>query len=81
MAHRALNVAGINVPVNQIALVTFTISSAAPASGFYLQQTNSVTGNSVYLTESVAMAQAPPEPSTIALGMTALLLLRFGRRA
>jgi len=63
--------------------VTFTVSTIAPASGFYIQQTNATVGNSIYLS-ATANIQNPgsstPEPSTFALGLGALGLAFFAAR-
>ncbi len=42
--------------------VTFTVSTTAPASGFYLQQTSFDAGDSIYLSESFTPGKAPPPP-------------------
>lgn len=49
----ALGVGGIDVAAGQTAVVTFSVSTVAPTSGFYLQQTNGQKLDSIYLTESV----------------------------
>jgi hypothetical protein len=80
----ALGVGGINVPTGDQALVTFTVATTPPASGFYLQQTNQTptgaNGESIYLSETTTLEQtAAPEPASIALlgsGLIAFGLLR-----
>lgn len=58
------------------ATVTFTVSTSAPTSGFYLQQTNQVTGNSIYLSDTVSLTPltgpppAVPEPASVVLMAT-----------
>ena len=42
--------------------VTFTVSTTAPASGFYLQQTNFDVGDSIYLSASFTPGKTPPPP-------------------
>ncbi len=44
--------------------VTITVSTTQPTSGFYLQQTNNDTGDSIYLTENFTSGPATPEPET-----------------
>jgi hypothetical protein len=75
----ALGAGGLNVTSS--AIVTFTVSTTAPASGFYLQQTNGQdTSQNIYLSESVQYNQsATPEPATMALfaiGLAGVLLAR-----
>ncbi len=68
--------------------VTFTVSSTAPRSGFYLQQTNGVTGNSIYLSDVVSLTplSGPPPPvpepaSMLLLATVALAVLVLFRRS
>jgi hypothetical protein len=68
--------------------VTFTVGIGAPASGFYIEQTNVVTGASIFLsglyTPSGMMPPPPPgvpEPSTFFMGLGAMgLAWAFKRR-
>jgi len=73
----AMGVTGLNVAAGGTGTVTFTISTTLPT-GFYIQQTNTTAGDSIYLSE-VTTITAPagggggvPEPSTFALGLGAL---------
>lgn len=80
----ALGVGGINVPTGYQALVTFTVATTPPGSGFYLQQTNQtpdlVPGEKIYLSETTTLEQTgAPEPASIAIlggGLIAFGLLR-----
>jgi len=70
----------LNVPIS--ATVTFSVSGTAPASGFYLTQSNLSDGTSIYL--SAAVQQQPvipnvPEPSTLGLLVSGGLLLTWKR--
>jgi hypothetical protein len=72
---------GVNLNVTSSAIVTFTVSTTAPVSGFYLQQTNGLDpSQSIYLSESVQYNQsATPEPATLALfaiGLAGVVLSR-----
>ena len=64
--------------------VTFVVSSTAPGSGFYIQQTNSQTNDSIYLQAIIGAVpvnpNGAPEPSTFALGFVALGSLLFFKR-
>ena len=70
----ALAVSGLNVPSDGTGTVTFTVSTTAPASGFYIQQTNFDAGDSIYLSENVSISgtgggASTPEPSTFVLAL------------
>jgi hypothetical protein len=72
----ALGLGDLNVAAGGSGTVTFTVSTTAPASGFYIQQTNATAGDSIYLS-AVADIEGPvgtttPEPSTFILGLGAL---------
>ena len=53
----AISLNNINIP----GAVTITVSTTQPTSGFYLQQTNNDTGDTIYLSESFSTI---PEPGT-----------------
>jgi len=64
--------------LNGSGTVTFTISTSLPASGFYLEQDNLVTGTMLYasVTSTVAptgSTSGTPEPSTFGLGILGLV--------
>jgi len=68
----ALGIRNIFVPLGSSATVTFMVSTVQPTSGFYLQQTNQDTNNSIYLTANVpGTTTGSPEPSTLVLGLIA----------
>jgi len=67
--------------------ITFTVGTTAPSSGFYLQQTNQVSGTSIYLSDSISLTPnsttPPPVPepgSAILLGTVVTGLLVAYRR-
>lgn len=67
------------------ATVTFTVSTRPPASGFYLQQTDGDTGNSIYLSDTVSLTPIGgtppvPEPMSLVLFGTLVLGVLFLRR-
>jgi hypothetical protein len=81
----ALSISGINVAAGGEATVTFSVSSFSPEVGFYLQQTNANTQNSIYISASVNVQnpEGPvvPEPSTFMLGAGAVgIMLLTGKR-
>jgi hypothetical protein len=77
----ALGVGGLNVAAGSQALVLFTVSSTKPTSGFYLQQSNIQSGESIYLTESVTTGAPVPLPASLWLLVSALgPLLLVNRR-
>jgi hypothetical protein len=61
--------------------ITFTVSTSAPLTGFYLQQTNGIYGDSIYLsaafTPSTVIGQPVPEPAVWTFAAPALFSL-FG---
>lgn len=90
----ALGVGGLDVLAGGSGTVTFTVGTAAPASGFYIQQTNcgdqsalpSCPGDSIYLTETTNIVNpsptsGTPEPSTFGLGLIACVgaILSYAR--
>jgi hypothetical protein len=64
--------------INQTGTVTFNVSDVAPDGGFYLQQTNLNTGNSIYLSVATDFASGTPEPSTFGLGLIGLAVAALG---
>lgn len=66
------------------ATVKFTVSTVAPASGFYLSQTNGDTGDTVYLSDTVTFTPigtaSTPEPMSVVLLATLILGALFLRR-
>ena len=73
---------------NQQATVSFTSSESVPGSGFYLIQTDDLTGNQVFLSGNLGIRDIGggnnlPEPSTVALLGLALagMLTYRGRKA
>ena len=70
-----LGIGGIDVLAGGSATVTFTVSTTQPTGGFFLQQTNFDTLNTIYATESVVVTGPAgggvPEPSTFGLGLIA----------
>jgi hypothetical protein len=68
--------------------VTFAITSAAPTSGFYIEQTNEYTGDSIFLQGSVNLGTSgggggstTPEPPTSVLGLSLIgVALAWNRR-
>jgi hypothetical protein len=71
----AISLNNINGPGD----ITITVSATQPTSGFYLQQTNNDTGDSIYLTEDFSPGPATPEPATWGMslaGLTGLLVWR-----
>jgi hypothetical protein len=78
----ALSIGSINVAAGGSATATFVIGTTAPTSGFYIQQTNADTGDSIYLQGNVAgnnPVSGVPEPSTLALGLVGGCLLAWRR--
>lgn len=81
----ALGVGGIDVPAGDLAVVTFTVGTTQPASGFYLQQTNVTpngsNGESIYVSETVTLEQTTaPEPASLAILGASLIGIGLLRR-
>ena len=81
----ALGLNGLNVAAGGSGSVTFTVGTVAPASGFYIQQTNTTLGDSIYLSALVTITNptgppSVPEPSTFALAAGSLGLVLFVAR-
>jgi hypothetical protein len=64
----ALGVGGINVAPGSTVLLTFLVSTNQPTSGFYLQQTNTQDGESIYFTESLSISAVPLPNSLLLFG-------------
>ena len=77
----------VNAALYSGGVVTFTVSTVAPKSGFYLSQTNGDTHDTIYLSDSVVLepkgGMSPvPEPASIILfGTSALGALYLARRS
>jgi uncharacterized protein (TIGR03382 family) len=68
----ALGIGGINVNSGGSATVKFTVANTAPATGFYIKQTNADTQDSIFLSATVTVTNpgsSTPEPGTFALGL------------
>jgi hypothetical protein len=81
----SLGLNGLNVAAGGSGTVTFTVGTTAPPSGFYIQQTNTTLGDSIYLSALVTITNptgppATPEPSTFVLTAGALGLVLFAVR-
>ena len=61
----ALGIGGINVPSGGSGTVTFGVSTVQPTSGFYLQQTNIDTGDSIYLSVSESTSAPCTGPNCV----------------
>jgi hypothetical protein len=74
----ALSLGNISVGADG-ATATFVIGNTAPTGGFYIQQTNSDTGASIYLQGEVTNNGVPgvPEPSTLAMGLAGVVLVAW----
>ena len=73
----ALGIGNLNVLAGGTGTVVYHISTTAPTSGFYLQQTNTDTQDSIYLSATVNITNpvnATPEPSTFVPAALALML-------
>lgn len=78
----ALSMGSIDVLAGGSATATFVIGTTAPTSGFYIQQTNADTNDSIYLQGGVVVnnpVSGVPEPSTLALGLVGGCLLAWRR--
>jgi hypothetical protein len=81
----ALGIGGLSVAAGGAGTVTFTIGTTAPASGFYIQQTNATVGDGIYLSavsDITIPTIATPEPSTfiLLLGVLGVVLVVARRR-
>ena len=77
----AIGISGLNVSAGSQAAVTFAVSSTAPTTGFYLQETNLQNGSSIYLTATVAAVPEPATAALLAVGLVPVFLLGRFRRA
>lgn len=80
----ALGYTNINVPSGNSGIVTFTASSTPPPSGFYVQQTDNTSNNSLYISSSYVDPPGVPEPGPMGLmasGLGAMLWLVRRRRS
>ena len=78
----ALSISQLNVAPGGTGTVTFTVSTTAPTSGFYIEQTNQDFGDSIYLDATVNIqggGTTTPEPSTFVLGL-GLIGIVLGRK-
>jgi MYXO-CTERM domain-containing protein len=74
----AMAFSNINVDSGGHAVVTFTVSSTAPQSGFYITQaSNDGSVAPLYLSGDVSITSGSPEPSTFLLGAGSLVLGGF----
>jgi hypothetical protein len=86
----ALGYTNVTVPAGSTGTVTFTAGTTPPASGFYVQQTNPDTSNSLDLSSSIQIDSglntqltATPEPGAMGLmagGLGAMLWIVRRRR-
>jgi hypothetical protein len=89
----AIGFTNLVIPTGNTGTVTFTVSDTAPASGFYIQQTNSSTGgslggssappgSSLFFSATFVDPPGAPEPGTIGLmaGGLGLMLWAIRRR-
>jgi hypothetical protein len=73
----ALGIGNLNVLAGGTGTVVFHIATTAPASGFYLQQTNTDTSDSIFLSATVNIqnpVSGTPEPATFIPAGLALVL-------
>jgi hypothetical protein len=73
----------LSLAVNAAETVTFSVTTTAPDSGFYIQQTNQYTSESIFLAVSTSSNNSPgpvvPEPSTLGLTLAAsIVALGYG---
>jgi len=78
----ALSIGNLNVGAGaQPETLTFSVSQSAPASGFYIQQTNTDLGDSIYLSAGLSNSSPQvPEPPTLVLASLGGLSLLMWRR-
>lgn len=90
-AAAGLGYTNVNVPAGSTGTIIFTAGGTPPPSGFYVQQTNNSTGNSINLSSNIqidgglsAQVQAAPEPGAMGLmagGLGAILFVLRRRKA
>ncbi len=75
---------GFTLPPGYTAKVTYNVSLSAPAVGFYLQETDHDSGESIYLTQTFAQGSSGPgnipEPGSWLLVAAGAGLLCAARR-
>lgn len=79
-----LGITGLLAPTG--GTVTFTVSNTAPTSGFYIQQMNDQTGDSLYVSVSALLGPTPPpskvpEPAYLWVAAFCLPLFALWRRS
>jgi hypothetical protein len=77
----ALGIGGIDVPAGSQALVVFTVDTQQPTTGFYLQQRNLESGESIFLTATLTAVPSPNATALLASALGALLAWRGSRRS
>jgi hypothetical protein len=79
----ALSIGNLNNTSGSDETLTFLVSTVAPTSGFYIQQTNVDGGDSIYLSAAQSNTSNPspvPEPSTLVLAALGVLSMLMWRR-
>jgi hypothetical protein len=76
----AIGIGGIDVSAGSQALVVFTVDTQQPTTGFYLQQRNLQSDESIFLTVSLTGVPSPNATALLASALGALLAWRGSRR-